>query len=139
MAGMNNARVKALVCKLGLDTHWRGSIIVAHILRNAGMDVVYIGNSTPKEIIDTVIDEDVDLVGVSSLGGAHLTLGTEIIDLAKRYGLLDTKLFLIGGVIPPDDEKKLLEIGFKAVFGPGATEKEIIEKIRSLLPESRKN
>ena len=111
-------------------------MVVAHILREAGMDVVYLGNLTPEQIIDTAIDEDVDLVGVSSLGGAHLTLGREVIALAERYGLLGTKIFIMGGVIPPRDEKELLAIGFHAIFGPGSTQKEILDRVTALFAEN---
>lgn len=75
--------MKVLLSKLGLDVHNRGAITVANILRDAGMEVIYIGNSFPKEIIKMAIQEDVDVIGVSSLGGAHLTLGGELIEEAK--------------------------------------------------------
>lgn len=133
--GRRTRRVKALIAKLGLDTHWRGAIVVAYMLRNAGMDVIYLGNSMPEEIVEAAIDEDPDIVGISSLGGAHITLGREVIDLAKRAGIYESRVFVIGGVIPPEDEKKLLELGYDAVFGPGATEKDILATIDRKLRE----
>jgi len=131
----NVRRVKVLIAKLGLDTHWRGAIVVAYMLRNAGMDVIYLGNAMPDDIIEAAIDEDPDVIGVSSLGGAHISLGKEVIELAKRMGIYESKVFVIGGVIPPEDEKKLIELGYDAVFGPGATEKEILTVINQKLRE----
>ncbi len=135
ISGKNVRRVKVLIAKLGLDTHWRGAIVVAYMLRNAGMDVIYLGNAMPDDIIEAAIDEDPDVIGVSSLGGAHISLGKEVIELAKRMGIYESKVFVIGGVIPPEDEKKLIELGYDAVFGPGATEKEILTVINQKLRE----
>lgn len=128
-------RVKVLIAKLGLDPHWRGALVVAYMLRNAGMDVIYIGNAMPDEIVKTIIDEDPDVVGISSLGGAHISLGREVIEEAKRKGVYEGRVFIMGGVIPPRDEKKLIELGYDAVFGPGATEKEILAVINQKLKE----
>ena len=130
-------KIKVLLSKLGLDVHNRGIIIVAKELRNAGMEVVYIGNSLPKEIISTAIQEDADVVGVSSLGGAHITLGLPLIEEAKREGLKDKVVFLMGGVFPPADTVKLKEIGFDGVFTPGATRDEIVSSIRRLVSNKR--
>lgn len=135
ISGNNVRRVKVLIAKLGLDTHWRGAIVVAYMLRNAGMDVIYLSNAMPDDIIEAAIDEDPDVIGVSSLGGAHISLGKEVIELAKRMGIYESKVFVIGGVIPPEDEKKLIELGYDAVFGPGATEKEILTVINQKLRE----
>jgi methylmalonyl-CoA mutase C-terminal domain/subunit len=128
-------RVKVLIAKLGLDPHWRGAIVVAHMLRNAGMDVIYLGNAMPDEIVKTIIDEDPDVVGISSLGGAHISLGREVIEEAKRKGVYEGRVFIIGGIIPPGDEEKLIASGYDAVFGPGATEKEILAVINQKLKE----
>jgi methylmalonyl-CoA mutase C-terminal domain/subunit len=129
------SRVKVLLSKLGLDVHNRGLITVATELRDAGMEVIYIGNSLPKEIICTAIQEGVDVIGVSSLGGAHLTLGGELMEEAKREGLKERMVFLIGGVFPPADAKKLEEIGFDKAFTPGATREEIVSSIRNMVAE----
>ena len=126
-------KIKVLLSKLGLDVHNRGIITVAIELRNAGMEVVYIGNSLPKEIISTAIQEDADVVGVSSLGGAHITLGLPLIEEAKREGLKDKVVFLMGGVFPPADTVKLKEMGFDGVFTPGATRDEIVSFIERLV------
>ena len=103
-------KIKVLLSKLGLDVHNRGIITVAKELRNSGMEVVYIGNALPKEIISAAIQEDVSVVGVSSLGGAHLTLGIPLIQEAKEKGFKDEIAFLIGGVFPPADILELKEI-----------------------------
>ena len=128
-------RIKVLLSKLGLDVHNRGLITVAKELRDAGMEVIYIGNSFPREIIQTAIQEDVDVVGISSLGGAHLTLGGDLIEEAKREGLTQRMAFLIGGVFPPADAAKLEEIGFDKTFMPGATREEILSSIRKIVLE----
>jgi len=126
-------RIKVLLSKLGLDVHNRGLITVAKELRDAGMEVVYIGNSLPKEIIQTALQEGADLVGVSSLGGAHLTLGGELIEEAKRTGLKERVAFVIGGVFPPEDAVRLQELGFDGTFMPGATREEIVSSLHQLV------
>ena len=128
-------KIKVLLSKLGLDVHNRGLITVAKELRDAGMEVIYIGNSFPKEIINTAIQEDVDVVGISSLGGAHLTLGGDLIEEAKREGLKQRMAFIIGGVFPPADATKLKEIGFDETFMPGATREEIVSSIRRIVSD----
>lgn len=126
-------KTKVLLSKLGLDVHNRGLITVAKELSDAGMEVIYIGNSLPKEIISTAIQEDVDVVGVSSLGGAHLTLGGELIEEAKREGLKERIGFVIGGVFPPGDAEKLKQVGFDETFMPGATREEIVSSIQKIV------
>ena len=126
-------KIKVLLSKLGLDVHNRGLITVAKELMDAGMEIIYIGNSLPKEILRTAIQEDVDVVGVSSLGGAHLTLGSELIEEAKREGLKECMAFIMGGVFPPSDAEKLREIGFDATFMPGATREKIVSSIQKIV------
>lgn len=126
-------KIKVLLAKLGLDVHNRGIITVAKELGDAGMEIVYIGNSLPREIVQTAIQEDVDVIGVSSLGGAHLTLGKPLIDVARQEQLTDSVVFVIGGVFPPDDTIRLKEIGFDAVFTPGATKDEIVHAVQGLV------
>ncbi len=126
-------RIKVLLSKLGLDVHNRGLITVAKELRDAGMEVIYIGNSYPQEIIQSAIQEDVDVVGISSLGGAHLGLGEDLIKEAKKEGLTQRMAFLIGGVFPPADAAKLEKIGFDKTFMPGATKEEILSSVRSIV------
>lgn len=126
-------KIKVLLAKLGLDVHNRGIITVAKELGDAGMEIVYIGNSLPREIVQTAIQEDVDVIGVSSLGGAHITLGNPLIDLARQEQLTDGMVFVIGGIFPPDDTIRLKEIGFDAVFTPGATREEIVLSIEQMV------
>jgi methylmalonyl-CoA mutase C-terminal domain/subunit len=128
-------QIKVLLSKLGLDVHNRGLITVAKELRDAGMEVIYIGNSLPKEIIRAAIQEDVDVVGVSSLGGAHLTLGGELIEEAKKERLKESMAFVIGGVFSPSDAGKLQDIGFDGIFIPGATREEIVSSIRTMVSD----
>ena len=128
-------KIKVLLSKLGLDVHNRGLITVAKELRDAGMEVIYIGNSFPKEIINTAIQEDVDVVGISSLGGAHLTLGGDLIEEAKKEGLKERTAFVIGGVFSPADATKLQEIGFDEIFMPGATREEIVSSIHKIVSD----
>jgi methylmalonyl-CoA mutase C-terminal domain/subunit len=126
-------KIKVLLSKLGVDVHWRGVVTVARMLRDAGMEVVYIGNANPPEIIEAAIQEGVDVVGVSSLCGAELSLGSELIDLAKQKGLTDNSLLLIGGVFPHSHTLKLKEFGFDGVFEPGATRDEIVSLIKNAI------
>ena len=129
---MTKKNIKVLLSKLGLDVHSRGVFIVAKILRDAGMEVIYIGNSMPDQIIKAAVQEDADIIGVSSLGGAHLTLGADLMREAEKEGIKESKGYVIGGAISPDDINKLKEIGFDSVFTSGATREEIINVIKSL-------
>ncbi len=123
---MNQAKIKILLSKLGLDVHNRGIITVARQLRDAGMEVIFLGNALPQEILNTAVQEQVDIIGVSSLGGAHITLGQDLIRTAEAEGLKDTFGFIIGGIFSIEDESKLKEIGFDGVFTAGATKDEIV-------------
>ena len=120
--------IRVLLARLGLDAHWRGSIVVAHALRDAGMEVIYIGNQMPKEIVETAIQEDVDIIGLSSLSGNHMILAPEVVKILREKGMRETPVVL-GGTVPPDDIPKLKEAGIANVFGPGSSLKEIIEFI----------
>lgn len=119
-----------MMARLGLDAHWRGSIVVAHALRDAGMEVIYIGNQMPEEIVETAIEEDADVIGLSSLSGNHLILAPEVVRLLKERGMGETTVVL-GGTVPPDDIPRLKEAGIAGVFGPGSSLKEIIQFVSS--------
>jgi len=121
-----NRKVKVLLAKLGLDVHNRGVITVAMELRDQGMEVIYLGNSLPDEIIATAVQEQVDVIGVSSLGGAHLSLGTLLLRKAEQKDLKDEFVFFIGGVFSPEDAEELLKIGFDGVYPPGSTRDAIV-------------
>ncbi len=128
---MNSKKpIKVLLAKLGLDTHWRGIAVIARMLRAAGMEVLYLGNAYPEEIISIVCQEDVDAIGVSTLGGNHITSGKELIQLAKKNNMIQNKVFIIGGVFPPEDEIKLKKIGFDGVFCPGASRETIVDFVK---------
>lgn len=120
--------IKVLLARLGLDAHWRGSIVVAHALRDAGMEVIYIGNQMPGEIVKTAVDEDADVIGLSSLSGNHMILAPKVVRLLREKGMGET-MVVLGGTIPPDDVPKLKEIGIARIFGPGSSLKEIIQFI----------
>ena len=130
-------RIKVLLSKLGLDVHNRGILIVAKALSDAGMEVVYMGNSLPRQILNVALQETTDVVGVSSLGGAHLTLGASLLKAAGQEGLKENMVFVIGGVFPPEDASELKRMGFDAVFTPGASQQEIVSTIRDLVTEKQ--
>ncbi|MGC8600730.1 MAG: cobalamin B12-binding domain-containing protein [Nitrososphaeria archaeon] len=124
-------RIKILIAKPGLDGHDRGAKVLARSLMEAGFDVIYTGiRQTPEKIVKTAIQEDVDVVGLSVLSGAHMYHFKEVIRLLKKYGAAD-KLVIGGGIIPEADKKKLEKIGVAAVFGPGTDIKEIVEFIKN--------
>ncbi len=128
-------RMKVLLSRLGLDAHWRGSIVVAHALRDAGMEVIYIGNQMPQEIVETAIQEDVDIIGLSSLSGNHMILAPEVVKMLKGKGMQEIPVVL-GGTVSPDDISILREAGIAGVFGPGSSLKEIIQFISNLKVKS---
>jgi len=127
---MQSDNIKIVIATLGLETHWRGAVTVAQMLREFGIEVVYIGNAFPEEIIEVAIQEDVSIVGVSSLSGGHLALGNDLISLARKKNVKDKVVFIIGGVFTPNDYNELMNLGFDGVFGPGATGEEIYNFIR---------
>ena len=123
--------IRVLLARLGLDAHWRGSIVVAHALRDAGMEVIYIGNQMPREIVETAIQEDVDIIGLSSLSGNHMILAPEVVKRLREKGTQEIPVVL-GGTVPPDDIPVLTEAGIAGIFGPGSSLKEIIQFISAL-------
>lgn len=123
-------KIRVLVAKPGLDGHDRGAKVVARALRDAGFEVIYTGlRQTPEQIAETAHQEDVDVVGLSILSGAHMRLFPEIMKLLKEKGM-DDVLVIAGGIIPEDDIKPLKKLGIKAIFGPGTPTSEIVEYIR---------
>ena len=122
--------LRVYVAKVGLDGHDRGLRVVARILRDAGCEVVYGGlRQSPESITAVVIQEDIDVVGVSMHNGAHLTLAVAVVDALREAGL-DTGV-VVGGIIPPNDIPVLLEAGISAVLGPGASNEDVIAAVRS--------
>ena len=130
---MQTKKIKILLAKLGLDVHNRGLITVAKTLCDAGYEIVYINNAFPKEIISTAIQESVDVIGVSSLCGAHITLGRKLLEEAATYELKEEMIFLIGGVFSPLDIPILEEIGFNKVFTTDITTNQIDLDIKNLI------
>ncbi|HWJ02507.1 MAG TPA: cobalamin-dependent protein [Verrucomicrobiae bacterium] len=123
--------VKILIAKLGLDAHWRGAVMVARYLRDKGMEVIFIGNQTPEAIAETALQEDVDILGLSSSSGNHMLLAPRAIQQLDARGLGKLPVVL-GGTIPSEDYEFLANIGIKQVFGPGISLEEIAENIFSL-------
>jgi methylmalonyl-CoA mutase C-terminal domain/subunit len=126
-------RIRVVVAKPGLDGHDRGAKIIARTLRDAGMEVIYTGlHQTPEQIVETVIQEDADAVGISILSGAHMTLVPRILDLLKENGA-DDVLVVVGGTIPTDDIAELKAQGVAEVYTPGAPTAQIVDFLRSKL------
>jgi methylmalonyl-CoA mutase C-terminal domain/subunit len=126
----DSRKIRVLVAKPGLDGHDRGAKVVARALRDAGMEVVYTGiRQTPEMIAEAALQEDVDVVGLSVLSGAHLALFPRIFELLDESGV-DDVLVVAGGIIPDDDVPRLREMGVAGVFGPGTSTHDIIDFIR---------
>jgi len=131
---MSKGRIRILLAKPGLDGHDRGAKVVARALRDAGMEVIYTGiRQTPEMIVEAAVQEDVDVVGLSILSGAHLELFPSIIQGLRKKGRGDA-LVLAGGIIPEDDIPTLQQIGVKAVFGPGTSTEDIVRFIQKEAP-----
>lgn len=123
-------RIRAIVAKPGLDGHDRGAKVVARAMRDAGMEVIYTGlRQTPEMIAEAALQEDVDVVGLSILSGAHMALVPRVIELLKNNGQAHVKVF-IGGIIPDEDVQKLLELGVSGIYGPGTITDDIVRDIR---------
>lgn len=128
---MSADRVRVLMAKPGLDGHDRGAKIVARALRDAGMEVIYTGlHLSPEEIVAAALQEDVQVVGLSILSGAHMTLVPRIVAGLREQGLGDVRV-LVGGIIPPDDAEALRKGGVDMVFGPGTPTGEIVDYVRT--------
>jgi len=123
-------KIRVLVAKPGLDGHDRGAKVVARALRDAGMEVIYTGlHQTAEMIVEAAVQEDVDVIGLSLLSGAHMTLFVDVANLLKKKGV-DDVLVVGGGIIPEEDAPKLKKAGIASVFGPGTPCEEIVDFIR---------
>jgi len=130
MPAASEKKIRVVVAKPGLDGHDRGAKIIARALRDAGMEVIYTGlHQTPEQIVETVIQEDADAVGLSILSGAHMTLVPRVVELLREQGA-DDVVVTLGGTIPSDDVKELKELGVAEVFTPGASTQEAVDFIR---------
>ncbi|NJE77035.1 cobalamin B12-binding domain-containing protein [Thermococcus sp. ES12] len=138
---VERSKVRVLVAKPGLDGHDRGAKVVARALRDAGFEVIYTGiRQTPEQIVESVIQEDVDVLGISILSGAHMVLIPKIIRLLEERGIKPNEdvLVIAGGIIPPDDAEELEKGGVAKVFGPGSPIGDIIRFIDENVPKLRK-
>lgn len=132
-------KIRVLVAKPGLDGHDRGAKIIARALRDAGMEVIYTGlRQTPEMIVDAALQEDVDVIGLSILSGAHMAITPRILELMKAQGMTDVPI-VIGGIIPDADIPALKEMGVSGVFGPGTNTDAIITHIREVVARARSN
>ncbi|MBC7232295.1 MAG: cobalamin B12-binding domain-containing protein [Chloroflexi bacterium] len=123
-------KIRVLIAKPGLDGHDRGAKVVARALRDAGMEVIYTGlRQTPEMIAQAALQEDVDVVGLSILSGAHMTLVPRVMDLLKQMGLEHVAVF-VGGIIPDEDVPALRCLGVKGIYGPGTALSDIVQAIR---------
>jgi methylmalonyl-CoA mutase C-terminal domain/subunit len=130
---MMNRKIRVLMAKPGLDGHDRGVKVVSRALRDAGMEVVYTGlRYTPEMIAEAALQEDVDVVGLSILSGAHMALVPRVLELLKANQQEHVKVF-IGGIIPDEDVPRLMEIGVVGVYGPGTLTEDIIQDIRQAI------
>jgi len=132
---MAEEKIRVLVAKPGLDGHDRGAKVVARALRDAGMEVVYTGiRQTPEMIAQSALQEDVDVIGLSILSGAHLDLFPLILDEMKKRGIEGVPV-VAGGIFPDEDEPLLAEMGIKGVFGPGTSTQDIVDFIKKVVAE----
>jgi methylmalonyl-CoA mutase C-terminal domain/subunit len=130
-AATSTRKIRVVVAKPGLDGHDRGAKIIARALRDAGMEVIYTGlHQTPEQIVETVLQEDADAVGLSILSGAHMTLVPRVVELLRAQDAGDV-VVTVGGTIPAQDIPELKQLGVAEVFTPGAPTSDIIEFIRS--------
>lgn len=124
--------LRVLVAKPGLDGHDRGAKVVARALRDAGLEVIYLGlHQTPEQIVEAAVDEDVDVVGLSILSGAHMTIFPRVMELLGEKGASDIKV-VGGGIIPEKDIEKLQSVGVSRIFTPGTPTSEIVDYIRTI-------
>lgn len=134
---MSEEKIRILVAKPGLDGHDRGAKVIATAFRDAGFEVIYTGlHQTPEMIVDAAIQEDADIVSLSILSGAHMTLFSRVLELLRERGAGDIHV-IGGGIIPEEDAAKLKEMGVGAVFGPGTATTEPIEYVRRWFDEEK--
>ena len=135
---MTNRPIRVLVAKVGLDGHDRGAKVIASFLRDAGMEVIYTGlRQTPEMVVNAALQEDVDVIGISILSGAHMTVFPKIINIMKEKKL-DDVLLTGGGIIPEKDMIKLNEAGVGKLFAPGTNTSEIVDYITNWVSTNRK-
>lgn len=124
-------KIRVVMAKLGLDIHWRGVYLVSQFLKDAGMDVIYLGNKFPEQIVEAAMEEDADVVGLSTLGGNHLTLGPKVVKLLKEKGMDQVKVFMGGVMAPKDAEQLESDHGIAKVYLPDTPMQTIVDGIRA--------
>ena len=130
--------IRCLVGKVGLDGHDRGAHVISRAFRDAGFEVIYSGlHRAPDEVVQAAVQEDVDVLGISILSGAHDTLVPRILDGLKEYDAFEDTLVIVGGIVPDDDAEELRDMGVAEVFGPGASMEEMVEFVRENAPDRR--
>lgn len=122
-------KIKVLLAQFPLETHSRGIITVAGMLRDAGMEVVLMGNARSEQIVEAAAQEAVDVVGISTYCGGELALGGDLLKVAEQKGIKDNTVFILGGIFPPVDAQKLERIGFSGTFPPSSTKEAIVSHI----------
>ena len=130
-------KVKVLLAQFSLETHSRGLVTVASMLRNEGMEVILLGNASPERIIESAAQEDADVIGISTYCGGELVLATDLMNAAERQKMRERTVFLIGGIYPPDNALKLIKMGFSGVFPPSTTREQITSCIHNALAARR--
>lgn len=135
-SGSPDAPIRVLLAKVGLDGHDRGVKVIARALRDAGMEVVYTGlHRSPEEVVATAVQEDVDVIGVSLLSGAHMTLFPQIIDRLREQDVLDRYILVGGGVMPDEDVEALKDLGVQEILGQDTRPEAVAETIEQLVAE----
>lgn len=128
-------KIRVVVAKLGLDIHWRGVYLVSQFLKDSGMDVIYLGNKFPEQIVEAAVEEDADVIGLSTLAGNHMVLGPKVVRLLKDRGMENIKVFM-GGVMAPKDALALeQEHGIEKVYLPDTPMQVIIDGIKSTVSQ----
>ncbi|MFB6092682.1 MAG: cobalamin B12-binding domain-containing protein [Haloquadratum sp.] len=134
--GSRQRPIRCLIAKVGLDGHDRGAHVIARAFRDAGFEVVYTGlHRAPEEVVQAAVQEDVDVLGISILSGAHNTLVPKVIEGLEAYDAFDDTLLIVGGIIPEEDRDDLREMGVAAVFGPGTPMEETVSFVRENAPQ----
>ena len=128
---MSEKKIRVLMSKPGIDGHWRGGIVVSRAIRDAGMELIFGGFQNVQQIVESAIQEDVDVIGLSIHSGAHFAYTQQVIDLLKERGVVDNIMILVGGVIPAKDFTQLKEMGVGNVYGPGSKVSDIIDFIKT--------
>jgi len=130
-------KIKVLLAQFPLETHSRGIITVAGMLRDAGMEIILLGNALSEQIIEVAVQESVDVIGISTYCGGELALGSDLLKAAEKAGIKESTVFIIGGIFPPKNASKLEEVGFNATFPPSSTKEDIVSSIENAVDSKR--